>query len=144
MTLVDPFFDVRQTANVQWRVRQNAVHPRKAIEGEESVEYAHHKQVQVVGAPFLQPKLGEMHKQISNVSKNKRFSSSYLADYFALFHLSQKQSTYLLQGLFTIAAEMFWSIKKSSDREKPKPAQEPIAAHGKSSSRALVKSSTSS
>lgn len=45
MTLVDPFFDVRQTANVQWRVRQNAVHPREAVHGEKTVQYAHHKQV---------------------------------------------------------------------------------------------------
>lgn len=76
MTLVDPFLDVRQTANVQGRVRENAMHPGEAVEGEESVEYAHHKQVQVVGAPFLQPGkrdvvLGNAKKQISNVSKRK-------------------------------------------------------------------------
>ena len=39
--------------------------------------------------------------------------------------------THLLQGLLTIAEPMFWSMKKSMEREKPRPMVANTAGTGK-------------
>lgn len=54
MSLVHPFLDVGQTADVEWRVGQNTVHPRQAIHGEKTVEDADDEEVQVIGTSLLQ------------------------------------------------------------------------------------------
>ena len=50
----------------------------------------------------------------------------------------------MLHGLLTIAADIFWSIKNKSDKEKPRPIHAPNAVHGRSSNRARFKCSSSS
>lgn len=44
-----------------------------------------------------------------------------------------KAKTHLLHGLLTIAEPMFWSMKKSMEREKPKPMVANTAGMGKAS-----------
>ena len=52
---IDAFLHVRQTPQMQRRVRQHAVHPGKAINRQEAVQNSHHEQVQVVSAALFQP-----------------------------------------------------------------------------------------
>lgn len=54
MSLVDTLLDIGQTAHMQWRVWQHSVHPREAVHREETVEDAHHEQIEVIGTALLQ------------------------------------------------------------------------------------------
>jgi len=42
-----------------------------------------------------------------------------------------EHDTNLLSGLFTIAPAMLWSMKMSSDRQKPRPIAPNIAGHSR-------------
>lgn len=67
------------------------------------------------------------------------FENAILAQYWMplqkankwLFNMIfNKIHSYLLHGLFTMAAEIFWSMKKSSERANPMPIAAMEAVHG--------------
>lgn len=54
MPLIDALLHIGQPADVKRRMRQDAVHPGEPVDGEEPVQDADHKEVQMIGTTLLQ------------------------------------------------------------------------------------------